>query len=180
MSPVEDFAVFAGFSCGNNDLDGFIRDDAERHETALMTKTYAITYLVDPATGDNETIGFVSLLNDSLRIDDGSNPKATPSGFNYKNSPAVKIGRLGIDCTYHRSGIGSSVMNLIKSMFLSCNRTGCRFITVDAYKNRKTLAFYQKNGFDFLTTSDKSRRTRLLFFDLSRHATDDCPGPAEA
>jgi len=66
-------------------------------------------------------------------------------------------------------------MNLIKSMFLNCNRTGCRFITVDAYSNKKTIAFYQKNGFDFLSDKDQKRRTRLLFFDLSRHISNNCP-----
>ena len=44
LSPVEDFSVFAGFSClrkddTDRDLDDFIRDDAERHYVFLFLTT---------------------------------------------------------------------------------------------------------------------------------------------
>ncbi|MCQ2225529.1 MAG: GNAT family N-acetyltransferase, partial [Paludibacteraceae bacterium] len=45
------------------------------------------------------------------------------------------------------------------------NKTGCRFLTVDAYLD--AVPFYEKNGFSLLTTEDEdSTYTRLMYFDL--------------
>ena len=55
-----------------------------------------------------------------------------------------------------------------KEFFRTNNRTGCRFITVDAYNDEATLNFYKKNGFDFLWNADKNDNTRIMFFDLMR------------
>jgi len=58
------------------------------------------------------------------------------------------------------------------------NRTACRFLTVDAYNNEKTLKYYENNGFKYLFSTelqekqyigmpeDKKLRTRLMYFDL--------------
>jgi hypothetical protein len=54
----------------------------------------------------------------------------------------------------------------LKDLFVTNNRTGCRFITVDAYKD--SLKFYEKNGFKYLTTTDINADTRLMFFDLKQ------------
>lgn len=55
-------------------------------------------------------------------------------------------------------------MDFIKVFFTDKNKTGCRFIIIDAYKD--AIEFYQKNGFDFLTGEDESESTRLMYFDL--------------
>ena len=44
------------------------------------------------------------------------------------------------------------------------NKTGCRFLTVDAYK--AAVPFYEKNGFVPLNDDDIDAPTRLLYFDL--------------
>lgn len=51
-----------------------------------------------------------------------------------------------------------------KNFFLVDNKTGCRFITVDAYA--EAVPFYVKNGFVPLNEDDINERTRLLYFDL--------------
>jgi ribosomal protein S18 acetylase RimI-like enzyme len=80
--------------------------------------------------------------------------------------PAVKIGRLGVHTKYQKSGIGTQLLDTIKFLFIDNNKTGCRYITVDAYNNEKTIPFYRKNGFNFLTESDSGDTTRLMYFDL--------------
>jgi len=55
-------------------------------------------------------------------------------------------------------------------MFLRDNRTGCRFMTVDAYNNPQVINFYQKNGFAFLSEADQKKETRSMYFDLKRLA----------
>lgn len=45
------------------------------------------------------------------------------------------------------------------------NKTGCRFLTVDAYA--AAVPFYEKNGFIPLNNEDVDSATRLLYFDLN-------------
>ena len=56
-----------------------------------------------------------------------------------------------------------------EGMFITDNRTGCRFITVEAYSDDKTINFYEKNNFDFYLDNDTEKPTRIMYFDLLRH-----------
>ena len=49
-------------------------------------------------------------------------------------------------------------------MFTHGNRTGCRFITVDAYHD--AVGFYLKCGFDFISEKDQNEMTRSMYYDL--------------
>ena len=93
--------------------------------------------------------------------------------------PAVLIGRLGISTKYQPLHLGSELMDFIKTRFVDpFNKTGCRYLIVDAYNTEVPLAFYLKNGFDFVFSteeqekeyrciiSDSKLKTRLMFFDL--------------
>ncbi|MCB1168677.1 MAG: hypothetical protein KDK33_21150, partial [Leptospiraceae bacterium] len=64
-------------------------------------------------------------------------------------------------------GLGRQILDLLKADFVTNNKTGCRFITVDAYNNPKTLGFYGRNGFEYLDETDSNKKTRLMFFDLA-------------
>ena len=61
--------------------------------------------------------------------------------------------------------IGSILLDFIKSYFIEDNKTGCRFITVDAYYN--AIQFYQNNDFQYLKREEKDIVTRLLYYDLN-------------
>ena len=61
--------------------------------------------------------------------------------------------------------VGTFLLNFIKSYFIIDNKTGCRFLTVDAYAN--AVPFYFKNGFIPSNEDDADSDTRLLFFDLA-------------
>ena len=97
------------------------------------------------------------------------------------NYPAVLIGRLGINIAYQHLHVGSELMNFIKMWFIEPNnKTGCRYLVVDAYNTEIPIAFYKKNGFDFIFStetqemeyrnikSDQPLRTRLMYYDLIR------------
>jgi GNAT superfamily N-acetyltransferase len=87
-----------------------------------------------------------------------------PKGKRFKSYPAMKIGRLGVSEKYKGAGIGTMIIDYLKELFISNNRTGCKYITVDAYN--LSLSFYEKNGFNYLTQSDEGKATRLMYFDL--------------
>ena len=61
--------------------------------------------------------------------------------------------------------MGSILLDFIKSYFIEDNKTGCRFITVDAYYN--AIKFYQSNDFQYLKREEKDIVTRLLYYDLN-------------
>ena len=61
--------------------------------------------------------------------------------------------------------IGSMLLKFIKLYFTTDNKTGCRFITVDAYA--AAIPFYLRNGFVPLNEEDADEPTRLLYFDLN-------------
>ena len=52
------------------------------------------------------------------------------------------------------------------------NKTGCRFIVVDAYNEEKILRYYERNGFvplyNYDIPQDEPLKTRLLYFDLKK------------
>ena len=82
-----------------------------------------------------------------------------------KSYPAVKIGRLGVSLAMKGQALGSFLLRFIKMFFLLDNKTGCRFITVDAYA--AAVPFYLKNGFVPLNDDDLNDPTRLLYYDLN-------------
>ncbi|MCH5346449.1 MAG: GNAT family N-acetyltransferase [Muribaculaceae bacterium] len=173
------------FTCQDDDLDSFFLKDAFLFDEELLGRTYAWLYTEDPS----KILGLVTLSNDSVkarfiassaknRIQRGINN--AKRGLNY---PAVLIGRLGVSSEFQGKGfnIGSQILDFLKGWFRSIdNKTGCRFIVVDAYNNDRTLNFYKKNGFKLLyKTEDEERefleldpdeplKTRFMFFDLKQ------------
>lgn len=154
------------FNCGDADLNDFILNESMLYREALL----AVSYVAENNNG--QTIGYFSLANDRISLTDFENN----TEFNrfrrhrfvnekrLKSYPAVKICRLGIDFAVKGCGIGSELLDFIKSYFVINNKTGCRFITVDAYA--AAIPFYLKNGFAPLTADDADEHTRLLYFDL--------------
>ena len=87
-----------------------------------------------------------------------------PNEKRLKSYPAVKLCRLAVDKQAKGNQIGSGLLDYIKSMFVINNKTGCRFITVDAYLD--AIPFYEKNGFRMMNLEDDDPHTRLMYFDL--------------
>lgn len=126
-----------------------------------MSVTYAV---VD----DNEKIAaFFSVSNDSLArtVVPKKVWKVIPRPKRYKTWPATKIGRFGVCTEYQGTGLGSALLNFLKVWFTKQNKTGCRFLIVDAYNKEKVVNFYSKNGFETLPGEDGGD-TKLMFFDL--------------
>lgn len=159
--------IIKPFDCGDADLNDFLFNDAKPY----LFELYAVTYLY--IFGD-DTVAFFSVSNDSISFDEKTISRTDWNRFCRRipyvkrrhDSPAVKIGRLGVNKQFHNTGIGFQLLTYIKIFFIDNNKTGCRFITLDAYNNPETLSFYKKNGFTFLTESDEADKTRSMYFDL--------------
>ena len=153
------------FDCGDSDLNEFFQKDALNYLRQLL----AVTYVFEDK---QQTVAFFSVLNDRISGEDSDKNvfrkirSKIPHKKHFRSYPSVKVGRFGVDQNYHNQRIGTEVMDFIKAYFSIKNKTGCRFITVDAYNYPRTVNFYKKNGFDFLTSQDEKEDTRSMYFDL--------------
>ncbi|WP_250709070.1 GNAT family N-acetyltransferase [Bacteroides fragilis] len=154
------------FNCGDTDLNDFIMHECSLYRNALL----AVSYVAETDAG--KTLAYFSLANDKVSLSDFENKTEfnrfrRPRFVNekrLKSYPAVKICRLGTDTSTRGYSLGSELLYFIKSNFMENNKTGCRFVTVDAYA--AAVPFYLKNGFVPLTDNDKDDLTRLLYFNL--------------
>ena len=154
------------FDCGDEDLNEFIMNRADDYHKAMLAVTYVFEH---KASG--KIIGYFSLANDKISIDDfGNNTefnrfrrKRFTNEKRIRSYPSVKICRLGIDNDFRGFGVGTKLINFIKLFYSKDNKAGCRFLTVDAYHNAVT--FYERNMFQILRDDD--RKTHLLYYDLN-------------
>lgn len=161
------------FDCGDSDLNGFLLEDnpllsnAKHHAIELL----AVTYIIED-TEKEQTIAYFSLLNDKIdrNITDNSVwnklSREIPNIKRRKSQPAVKIGRLAVSSAYQGQGWGSQIISFIKQWFTENNKTGCRYITVDALANK--VGFYEKYGFKILVTPQDHDETVLMYYDLKK------------
>lgn len=169
--------------CGADDLNDFFSTDALAYERDLMGKTYCWLDNSD----DTKIIAMITLANAGIQTTHlPHNPKRhINKGIAYNKQgrtyPAVLIGRLGVNIHYQspRYRIGSQIMSFIKDWFISAdNKTGCRFLLVDAVNDPHTMRYYDRNLFRPLfphledekafyhIPASEELRTRMLYFDL--------------
>ena len=150
------------FDCGNSDLTDYFFSSAKPD----MQKLLSVTYYLE---ADGKTILFFTLSNDKIAESEQNRsrePLFSKSFFNKikdkfgrpkhrRDYPAVKIGRFGVNRAYRNTGEhwGSRTLDFIKYWMITENKTGCCFITVDAYAT--AVGFYQKNGFRFLGEKER-------------------------
>ncbi len=155
------------FNCGDDDLNDFILNESQHyHRTRL-----AVSYVIE-RRDTKQVVGFFSLANDRVSLSDFDSradfnrfrKKRFINEKRIKSYPATKICRLGVDISAKGLSLGTFMLDFIKSYFVIDNKTGCRFITVDAYVD--AVPFYTKNNFLPLSKDIDSEPTRLLFFDL--------------
>jgi GNAT superfamily N-acetyltransferase len=171
------------FHCGAADLDEFFYKDSIAYEQDLMGKTYC--WLLKE--NDRKIVGFVTLANAGIQTTHlKNNPKRhlnkniayNKQGRTY---PAVLIGRIAVSSEFQGRDyrIGTQIMDVIKDWFVAYdNKTGCRYVLVDAVNAPNTLAYYERNGFKplFRKVDDEKDfyhidpadelKTRMYYFDL--------------
>ena len=171
------------FECENKDLNEFFAYDAVTYAKRLLGKTYVFSLKDNP----NTIVAAFTVSNDSIRMTNKLHEEAKQAflrntdleGKRMRRFPAVLIGRLATNKDYAGKGIGTAVMQFIKYWFRLNNKTGCRFIIVDAYSSEATLHYYIKNGFNYLVEDERLEakyvgiglghlplHTRLMYYDL--------------
>lgn len=171
----------SSFDCGHPDLNDFFSNDCLAYSKELLGKSYCFRVDADPSviacafTVSNDSVKTNSLPNSRKK----KLIKSIPRTKQFRSYPAVLIGRLGVNHALKGVGIGRELMDFIKSWFIDTNnKTGCRFLVVDAYNEPIPLRYYRNNDFEFLFGSeeqekkymglsdDEQLKTRLMYFDL--------------
>ena len=152
------------FDCGDDDLNGFLMNDAK----AFMQKKIANTFLL---TDEGKTVAYFSLLTDKISKRDTPNSnwrklkKIFPHEKHFNSYPALKIGRFAVSQDYRGQNIGSELMTYIKrTLHENQLYAAFRFITVDAYMS--AIPFYEKNDFRLLVSAEENPYTRSMYFDM--------------
>ena len=178
------------FSCGEDDLDEFFAKDCLVNQRKLLGKTYLFCL----KSNLDVIVTAFSLSNDSIRLTNRIADEykeqflgdADLCDKTFKRFPAVLIGRLGTNKDFAGQGYGTAIMDFIKVLFRTNNRTGCRFLIVDALNRPETLHYYEKNGFNYLIADERLEakymgigvgslplNTRLMYFDLLKLRVDE-------
>lgn len=154
------------FSCGLEDMDEFLKNDALNQQNENLSVTYLVRH-------DDEIVGFFSLLSDKIELKDIEDEYDLP----YSICPAMKIGRFAVNEKYRSSGLGTVLLDNICYQIKKISKIhGIRFITVDAYCNVRK--FYYKNEFKhfkvknkkkLIRTAERNEKTTIgLYKDLKR------------
>ncbi len=176
-------AMCEPFVCENKDLNDFFAHDSVLYSKRLLGKTYLFCLKENPKiivaafTVSNDSIRMTSKLNEESKLLFLQQSELEEKRL--RRFPAVLIGRLATNKNFAGKGIGTAVMDFIKRWFRFDNKTGCRFIIVDAYNSEATIHYYLKNGFKFLVEDERLEakymgigvgrlplNTRLMYYDL--------------
>ena len=175
-----------GFTCKDKDITEFFTQDYADYAYQLLGKSYCF---VKPDT--SEIVCAFTVANSSVKVD--SLPSNLRNKLNRKipnakrrpQYPAVLVGQLAVSDLFSGHHVGDELLDFIKSWFIDpLNKTGCRYVIVDAVNHSKVFEYYQRNGFKFLFSSDEEEwtflhnkglepttpiepmKTRLMYFDL--------------
>jgi GNAT superfamily N-acetyltransferase len=166
LKSISDYSFCASFDCGDPDLNEYFHKDAAFYKDELLTQSYCLIRSTRPKI----VLALLDLCNDSVHVDQYKKEVDLNQDKQKKHLPAVKLTRFGVHREYHRNHIGTYALNLVKKFFITNNRTGCRFLIVDAYKNPDVIKFYEKNEFKQfpINKKDLEKPTRAMFYDLKR------------
>lgn len=138
LSP-DDMTAAAGFSCGDPDLDDFLRSDALRLQTHHVARTFVAIY-------EAVLVGYVALLADAVELKPNERKKLALHFRDHPMVPALKIARLAIAESFSGRRLGETLVRFAAVRALDIEaHAGCRLLTVDAYP--KAIGFYERLGF---------------------------------
>jgi len=171
--------VISGFDCGNADLNDFFNRNALEYKRQMLSRTYFFRQKSNSAV-----VCAFSFSASSIKTSDlpGSRRKKVkefvPREKSLKSYPGILIGRLGVSIEFNGQGVGSQLLDAIKSFCLVRFPDFVRFLLVDAYNEPAVVGFYQKNKFTPVFSTEEQEKetyrqlpsenlqTRYMFYDM--------------
>lgn len=130
----------AGFSCGAAELDRYIREQASQDVRRDVARIFAAL------SEDGATIlGYYSLSAANFRKD--GLPEAQARRLPHYPVPAALLGRLAVDESAKRQGLGAHLlMDALHRVLLASEVLAVQAVIVEA-RDESAAAFYRKYGF---------------------------------
>jgi len=153
------------FNSYEKELVAFLKEDALDNQEKMISVTYL--WFINET---NELCGYLTLLNDKINLEGDLKEVFKNKGILYKSLPALKIGRLCVDDKFLRKGLGTLMVlfAIQKAKEIYSEKSGCRFITLDAKRNSDTtkdsIHFYRHLSFN--TLKERNKGTLPMFLDL--------------
>ena len=159
------------FSCTiNQDIESFFKQDFQNYSNHLLGKSYCFVHNIDKP----EVVAAFTVSNSSIALKQIPKRKrnqlnrSIPNVKRKSQYPAVLIGQLAVFDKFRNMHLGSEILNFIKYWFIEeSNKTGCRYLIVDAVNNHKVIDFYKNNGFELMFSSVEEEITFLQNYKLS-------------
>jgi len=171
--------VITDFDCGNEDLNDFFNRDAIEYKRQMLSRTCFFRH-----KSSAKVVCAFSFSASGIKTADlpGSRRKKVkeyiPREKSLKSYPALLIGRLGVASEFSGQGIGSQLIDAIKTFCFDQFPDFVRFLLVDAYNEPAVVGFYQKNDFTPVFSTEQQEKetyrqapaetlqTRYMFFDM--------------
>ena len=163
IEKINDKHDLSNFNSYEKELVNFLIEDALNNQNQKLSVTFLWFY-------EKNLAGYVTLLNDKINLEGNLKEFFREKDIHYKSLPALKIGRLCVHDDFRKRGIGRlMVLFAIKQANeISENKSGCRFITLDAKRNEKreldSIHFYKKLGLKLL--KERIKGTTPMYLDL--------------
>lgn len=159
------------FDCGDADLNGFLVETTVHTPNALQyeKEMLAVTYVIEDVE-NQEILAYFSLLHDKIERTFSDRTiwnrlsRHIPNVKRRSSYPALKIGRLAVCRKAQKTGLGREILSFIKAWYYKHPKAGCRYITVDAY--RQAEKFYSNCHFKRLSETLPEEETVLMYYDL--------------
>ena len=144
---LENLHVKEGFNCGIEELNRYFFQQAGQD----VRKHYATLFVaVESAT--NRIIGFYTLSNTSVKLDDIPFSMREKMA-KYYDIPAILLGRLAVDVGAQGIGVGAQ---LLADAVIRSARNISAWVLMTVYaKNDIACSFYKKFGFESLLDDER-------------------------
>lgn len=130
--------TYINFSCGDQDLDQYLRMFARQNSQKGIGKTFV-------AIHQDCVVGFYTISMSSLEFSDLL--EIHNKGIPKYPIPVAKIGRLAVDSRFQGKKIGSALLlDALKKINEASNTVAAYAVLVDS-KNERAKKFYESFGF---------------------------------
>jgi GNAT superfamily N-acetyltransferase len=131
----------AGFACGDERLDTWLRAYASQNERRDAARTFVIADKAD------RVLGYYTLV--AAQLDHAGATAAVRRGMSKRFPiPVVLLARLAIDGSQQGRGLGAALLaDAMRRAVRAADEVGIRAVLVDAIDDR-AAAFYERFGFE--------------------------------
>ena len=160
----------SGFKSYQLELVDFLENDSKIQQKQKVNKTYIVRY-----KPTKQLVGYLTLSTASINVKAGPafkkefHDKFKELNINYKDLPALRVGRLCVHDDFVDKGIGTKLVLFSMLKILEINKhVGCRFLYLDAKRHdepkKDSVHFYKKMGFKVY--KERQKGALPMYFDL--------------